>query len=115
MKKIEFEKLIEEEKPQRIISMHTHNKIYLTNKQLDKVIELKGEEPMKKTQADRVLDYIKQFGSITSLEAFRDLGVTRLSARIFELRARNIEIDSTTITSKNRFGENCSYAKYYLK
>lgn len=34
----------------------------------------------KKTQADRVLDYIKQFGSITTLEAFRDLGVTRLSS-----------------------------------
>ena len=69
----------------------------------------------KRTQADRVLAYIKTFGSITSLEAFRDLGVTRLSARIYELRARNINIDSTSITSKNRYGENCTYAKYYLR
>ena len=65
----------------------------------------------KRTQADRVLAYIKTFGSITSLEAFRDLGVTRLSARIFELRARGLEIDSTSVTSKNRYGENCTYAK----
>lgn len=69
----------------------------------------------KKTQAERVLEYIKRFGSITTLEAFRDLGVTRLSARIYELRARNINIDSTSVTSKNRYGENCTYAKYYLR
>lgn len=69
----------------------------------------------KRTQADRVLDYIKKFGSITTLEAFRDLGVTRLSARIYELRNRNIEIVSTSLTSKNRYGEKCTYAKYSLK
>lgn len=69
----------------------------------------------RRTQADRVLAYIKTFGSITTLEAFRDLGVTRLSARIYELRARNINIESTNVTSKNRYGENCTYAKYYLR
>ncbi len=69
----------------------------------------------KRTQADRVLEYIKKFGSITTLQAFRDLGVTRLSARIFELRDRGIIIDSTSVTSKNRYGENCTYAKYYLR
>lgn len=69
----------------------------------------------KRTQADRVLAYIRTFGSITTLEAFRDLGITRLSARIFELRARGLEIDSTNVTSKNRYGENCTYAKYYLR
>ena len=69
----------------------------------------------KRTQADRVLDYIKKFGSITTLEAFRDLGVTRLSARIFELRDKGLNIDSTNVTSKNRYGENCTYAKYFLK
>lgn len=69
----------------------------------------------KRTQADRVLAYIQTFGSITTLQAFRDLGVTRLSARIFELRDRGIIIDSTSITSKNRYGENCTYAKYFLR
>lgn len=69
----------------------------------------------KKTQAERVLEYIKRFGSITTLEAFRDLGVTRLSARIFELRAKGFNIDSTSVTSKNRYGETCTYAKYFLK
>lgn len=30
-----------------------------------------------KTNQDRVIDYIKQFGSITTFEAFRDLVNTR--------------------------------------
>ncbi len=69
----------------------------------------------KRTQADRVLDYIKKFGSITSMQAYTDLGVTRLSARIYELRHyRNLEIISETMTRKNRYGENCTYAKYSL-
>lgn len=70
---------------------------------------------MARTQAYRVLDYIQKFGSITSLEAFRDLGVTRLSARIFELRNRGLGIESIRKTSKNRFGESCTYAKYFLR
>ena len=69
----------------------------------------------KKTQSERVLEYIQKFGSVTTLEAFRDLGVTRLSARIFELRARGFDIDSTNVTSKNRYGEKCTYSKYYLR
>lgn len=38
------------------------------------------------TQGARVLDYMREYGSITSLEAFRDLGITRLSGVIFDLR-----------------------------
>lgn len=117
MRKIDFEKLMNEKEPQEIISMHVKHEIYLTAGQIDKVIEKRdtGNYTPRKTQADRVLDYIKEFGSITTLEAFKDLGVTRLSARIFELRERNIEIDTDMITSKNRYGEICNYAKYYLK
>ena len=69
----------------------------------------------KKTQADRVLEYMQKFGSITTMQAFADLGVTRLSARIYELKHyQNIEIISETMTRKNRYGEICNYAKYSL-
>lgn len=37
------------------------------------------------TQKERILKYLNDFGSITPLEAMRDLGVMRLSARIMEL------------------------------
>lgn len=32
------------------------------------------------TRKDMVLDYIRDFGSITPMDAFRDLGITRLAA-----------------------------------
>lgn len=43
MKIKEFEKLIKEKKPQEIITMHLRNKLYLTDKQIDKLLELRGE------------------------------------------------------------------------
>ena len=41
---------------------------------------------MKTTQKDRILDYIRKFGSITSWEAYQDLGVMQLGARIDQLQ-----------------------------
>lgn len=69
----------------------------------------------KPTQADRVLDYMQKFGSITTLDAFKDLGVTRLSARIWEIRHdRGYTIKSESESTKNRFGENVSYFRYSI-
>lgn len=65
-------------------------------------------------QMQRVLDYIEQFGSITSLDAFRDLGITRLSAVIFDLRALGYNIQSGTETQFNRFGEKAHFSRYYI-
>ena len=38
------------------------------------------------TQNERVHEYLKKHGSITTKDAYEQLGVTRLSARIFELK-----------------------------
>lgn len=68
------------------------------------------------TNKDRVLKYIKDFGSISSLEAFNDLGNTRLSASIWLLRHEDgLEIESITETKLNRYGEKTHYSRYYLK
>ena len=40
----------------------------------------------------RVFDYMVEFGSITSLQAFTDLGETRLSGAIFELKKKGVNI-----------------------
>ena len=66
-------------------------------------------------QKQRVLAYMEEFGSITSLEAFRDLGITRLSAVIFDLRDAGYPIDSKTESSTNRFGDKTSYSRYSLR
>lgn len=66
------------------------------------------------TTQQRVFDYIMEFGSITTLQAFTDLGESRLSARIWELRDKGVNIGSETIMVKNRFGESRHVKKYFI-
>lgn len=37
---------------------------------------------MKITQKDRIINYIREFGSISSWEAYQELGITQLGARL---------------------------------
>lgn len=69
---------------------------------------------MKLTQCQRIIDYMIQFGSISTLEAFNDLGVARLASRIHDLKGQGYNIISETKTSKNRYGENTSFKVYRL-
>lgn len=63
----------------------------------------------------RIINYMKLHGGITSMDAFKDLGETRLSARIFELRKLGYDISTLEIESTNRYGEVVRYGKYVLK
>ena len=67
------------------------------------------------TQKERVLQYLEEKGSITSLEAFRHIGCTRLSAVIFNLKEEGYEFDREFVTKKNRWGDKVSFARYILK
>lgn len=66
------------------------------------------------TQCDRIIQYMETFGSISPLEAFRDLGVTKLATRISEMRKRGREFEQEYKEAKNRFGETVRYMRYYL-
>ena len=70
---------------------------------------------MKQTQCDRIIEYMEQFGSISTLEAFRDLGVARLASRIHDLKAQGYAIETDSKVTTNRFGEQVHYAVYRLK
>ena len=61
----------------------------------------------KATQAQRVLAYMEQYGSITQYEALRDLGVMRLASRISDLKKLGYPIKSEVVAVKNRFDEDC--------
>lgn len=69
---------------------------------------------MKATQAERVLAYIEEFGSITQLEALNDLGCMRLASRISDLKKLGYPITSNVEAVKNRYGENCYIKRYSL-
>ena len=64
------------------------------------------------TQRDRIRDYMDEFGSITQLEAIRDLGIMRLASRINEMVRDGERITKETVAGKNRYGETTHYARY---
>lgn len=70
---------------------------------------------MKKlTQAQKVLKYINDFGSITSLEAYRDLGIIQLPGRIFDLRQAGINVRSEWQIVINRYDEKTQIKRYFI-
>lgn len=69
----------------------------------------------KPTQNERILNYINDFGSITQLEALRDLGVMRLASRISDLRKNGWSIVSQREAVENRYGEKCYIKRYRLE
>lgn len=67
------------------------------------------------TQRERVTQYINEFGSISSLEAFRDLGVTRLADVIFKMKRAGVNVCTRMEKSTNRYGEPVYFARYWIK
>lgn len=66
------------------------------------------------THYTRLLDYLKKYKSITSLDAIRDLGNTRLSATIHTLRKDGHNIESEDMQVNNRWGNSTTVSKYIL-
>lgn len=69
----------------------------------------------KATQAQRVLDYMDEHGSITQLQALQEIAVMRLASRIADLKKQGYPITSEMVTVKNRYGESCSIKRYSLQ
>ena len=69
---------------------------------------------MNKTKA--VMLHLEENGSITSWEAIKEYGATRLSAIIFNLRHKyDMNIVSEPYEFIDRYGNKSSYAKYVFK
>lgn len=62
---------------------------------------------------NKVFKYINDFGSITTYQAFTDLGCTRLSEYIRQLRLTH-QINDEWLETTNRYGEKVRFKKYYL-
>tara|TARA_R110002020_G_scaffold240290_3_gene453041 strand:+ start:3255 stop:3506 length:252 start_codon:yes stop_codon:yes gene_type:complete len=65
-----------------------------------------------RSQSDAILWHLKRYGSITSYEAIKEYGATRLSSIIFKHRQEGYFIDTITLQKKTRFGRNTNIAKY---
>ena len=64
------------------------------------------------TQREAILQYIRDFGSITPYQAFADLGITKLATRISEMRKEGMDFKIDTVHVRNRYGRSVSFAKY---
>ena len=67
------------------------------------------------TQCEKIVEYIKENGSITTMEAFNELGITRLASRIHDLQREGFDIEREVIRGKNRYGESIHYMRYSFK
>lgn len=66
------------------------------------------------TQCEMILDYIFEEGSISPLEAVRDLGCFSLAARVKDLRRSGYKINVLHETRSNRYGKSCTFSRYYM-
>lgn len=72
-------------------------------------------EHIRQAQRQRILEYLKEHGSITQREASDKLGADRLSARICELQKMGHPIKTDLIAVKDRFGDTGRIARYTLE
>lgn len=68
---------------------------------------------MTKTKA--VLQWLKTGAGISSMEAVKQFGATRLSAIIFKLRQRGYNIETVMVDGRDRFDNPMRFARYYLR
>lgn len=61
-----------------------------------------------------IFKHLKSGKSITSFEAFEEYGITRLSAIIFDLREKGLDIQDRWVYAKNRYGNMVKFKAYYL-
>ncbi len=62
-----------------------------------------------------VLQWLQANASISSMEAIKNFGATRLSAIIFNLRKRGHNIETVMVEGRDQFGNHMRYARYYLR
>jgi tryptophan synthase beta subunit len=95
--------------------MRKRRKIMKNKKSTPKSADLKNQvhyKPKEPTgQSAQVLSYMTIFGGISSMDAFKRFNITRLSARIFELRAAGYDITTERHSCKGKKG---TYAVYRI-
>ncbi len=69
---------------------------------------------MKKSQCEKIVEYMQKYGTITQAQAYVDIGCWRLASRISDLKRRGYAIRSEMIKVKNRDGEDVPIARYSL-
>ena len=62
---------------------------------------------------ERIINYMKEFGTITTYEAFIELGCSRLSEYIRQIRLE-YNVADEWVSTTNRYGEKVQYKRYWI-
>ena len=68
----------------------------------------------KMTQQEEILKYLNEHKTITPMQAWNELFITKLATRISEMRKKGMKFKIEYITHKNIYGRTVRYAKYSL-
>ena len=66
------------------------------------------------TQAEQIIQYLEKHPSISPMEAFNDLGITKLATRISEMIRDGKKIIKFDDQGINRFGQTIRFKRYAL-
>ena len=69
---------------------------------------------LNRTQDERVLNWMRSKGEITSVTAYTELGIIQLPKRIWNLKRRGYKIKTEWREGKNRFGDKVRFCAYSL-
>lgn len=72
-----------------------------------------GREVM--TQGERIVAYLMEHETISPMDAWNYLGITKLSTRVGEMERNGIQFERVRVSTKNRYGEKVQYMTYKLK
>ena len=68
----------------------------------------------KMTQCEKIVEYMHQYGSITQLEAYVEIGCVRLPSRIYDLKRKGYAINREIVRVEKRNGGFAPIARYSL-
>ena len=69
---------------------------------------------LNQTQEERVVDWMKRKGEITSAIAYTELGIIQLPKRIWNLKRMGYTIKTEWREGKNRYGDKVRFCVYSL-
>ena len=68
----------------------------------------------KKTQHSLIAEYMTRWGWITPLDAWQQLGISKLATRISEMKREGVGIYSEFVTVRTRMGDEVKVKRYRL-
>lgn len=89
----------------------TNDKNEARKKQVSKKVSQESSKP-KTTKQKQVQEHLVKHGFITSWIAIEKYGATRIGQHILVLRRRGWNIVTNDMTTKDRNGNTCVFAKY---